>query len=470
MTCHARSCRYPRSATEATRLLAELGDQALVLAGGTTAALSRDPRITTLLDITRMGHDTIEATAGEVSIGCNARIQDLVEHPAVLTLWKGMLGEAAGGVGSLPIRNAVRVGGNAVALFRWSDPPVAYLAMGALFDVVGATGERTLRAEEFFERHPRQVLGQDELLIRVRIPVPQGACGGAFVKLARTAFDLAVVDAAVTVRMEGERCLDARVVVGATRSLPWRAKEAEEMRRGQKLEPRLIQRAARAARAATQTAGDVRTSAELRKRWVEVGVGRALQRAHQAARLGPGSALPVLAERPGGELAAGLPRDPGGSDGAWIGLQAQVNGQPVCFRAGPGEELLRVLRREGLSSVKRGCQQGDCGACTVLVDGRAQRACLLLAAQVQGRSITTVEALGSPEKPHPLQAAFVEHGAIQCGFCTPGMLLAAEALLCQNPAPSADQVRGALDGNLCRCTGYKKIVEAVMDAAERMRT
>ena len=149
-------------------------------------------------------------------------------------------------------------------------------------------------------------------------------------------------------------------------------------------------------------------------------------------------------------------------------IHTKINGKAVVWKANPGESLLEVLRREGFVSVKRGCGEGDCGACTILVDGDAQRACLLLAGQAEGRELTTVEALGTPDEPHVLQKAFVEHGAIQCGFCTPGMLLSARALLDHNPSPTREEVCEALDGNLCRCTGYVKIIEAVLDAAGRL--
>ena len=149
-------------------------------------------------------------------------------------------------------------------------------------------------------------------------------------------------------------------------------------------------------------------------------------------------------------------------------IHTNINGKAVVWRANPGENLLQVLRREGFVSVKRGCDEGDCGACTILVDGTAQRACLLLAGQVEGRALITVEALGTPDEPHVLQQAFVEHGAVQCGFCTPGMLLSARALLDENPSPTHQEVCEALDGNLCRCTGYVKIIAAVLDAAGRL--
>ncbi|HOX46797.1 MAG TPA: (2Fe-2S)-binding protein [Myxococcota bacterium] len=149
-------------------------------------------------------------------------------------------------------------------------------------------------------------------------------------------------------------------------------------------------------------------------------------------------------------------------------IHVTVNGRPEVWQAAPGESALELIRRLGYTSVKRGCSQGDCGACTILVDGQAMRACLLVAAQLEGRAVTTAEGLGSLDRPHPLQRAFVDAGAVQCGFCTPGMLLASQALLVETPRPDATAVREALDGNLCRCTGYKKIVEAVLLAAERM--
>jgi aerobic-type carbon monoxide dehydrogenase small subunit (CoxS/CutS family) len=146
-----------------------------------------------------------------------------------------------------------------------------------------------------------------------------------------------------------------------------------------------------------------------------------------------------------------------------------MNQQATTWVGNPGEIALDVLRREGYLSVKSGCREGDCGACTILVDGASMRACLLLMGQLEGRQVTTVEGLGSVLQPHPLQKAFVEAGAVQCGYCTPGMLLSAKALLDLHPNPDQAQVREALDGNLCRCTGYKKIIEAVLTAAQRMQ-
>ena len=150
-------------------------------------------------------------------------------------------------------------------------------------------------------------------------------------------------------------------------------------------------------------------------------------------------------------------------------VSLRVNGDAVEALLPVHRTLLEVLREDlGLTGTKHGCELGECGTCTVLVDGRPQLSCLVLPLQVEGAAITTIEGLADGPDDHPLQAAFTELAAAQCGYCTPGMLLAAKALLDENPAPSRDEVREALAGNLCRCTGYLKIVEAVELAAGRM--
>ena len=147
-----------------------------------------------------------------------------------------------------------------------------------------------------------------------------------------------------------------------------------------------------------------------------------------------------------------------------------VNGDPHEVEA-PARRLLCDLLRDdlALTGTKRGCETGTCGACSVLVDGRVVKSCLTLAVQVDGRGVTTVEGLAQGDALHPLQRSFIEHGGLQCGYCTPGMLMTASQLLADNPAPSASEVREALDGNLCRCTGYVGIVDSILDAAEALR-
>ena len=151
-------------------------------------------------------------------------------------------------------------------------------------------------------------------------------------------------------------------------------------------------------------------------------------------------------------------------------LRLMVNGEPRVFSAAVHKTLLEVLREDlGLTGTKHGCELGECGTCTVLVDGRPVLSCLALPAALEGREITTVEGLEGPDGLHPLQQAFAELGAAQCGYCTPGFLLAARALLDEEPDPDREEIVEALGGNLCRCTGYLKIYEAVELAATRMR-
>ena len=151
-------------------------------------------------------------------------------------------------------------------------------------------------------------------------------------------------------------------------------------------------------------------------------------------------------------------------------INATVNGDEVDFLCSPGQTLLDILRTElYLTGTKNGCGTGDCGACTVIVNGRAVNACLVLGAELEGSNIETIEGMAQGSELHPLQRKFLDHAALQCGVCTPGFLNMARALLEKNPDPTEREVRFGLAGNLCRCTGYDKIVRAVLDAAEEMR-
>jgi len=147
-----------------------------------------------------------------------------------------------------------------------------------------------------------------------------------------------------------------------------------------------------------------------------------------------------------------------------------LNGRATTYVGEPRTTLLRALRAHGVTSVKRGCEEGECGTCTVLVDGVPMKSCMMLLPEVEGKSVITSEGLVGPNgELHPIQKAFIEEGAIQCGFCTPGMIMSVYALLNENPDPSDEEIKEALSGNLCRCTGYVSIIRAVKKAAAMMR-
>ena len=150
-------------------------------------------------------------------------------------------------------------------------------------------------------------------------------------------------------------------------------------------------------------------------------------------------------------------------------VKLQVNGDIYEVAVEPWRTLLEVLRDEiGLTGTKKGCDEGDCGACTVLLDGKSAPSCLTLAIEAEGKDISTIEGLADGEKLHPIQEAFVEHGGLQCGFCTSGMILSTKALLDKNPAPTEEEIKFGIAGNLCRCTGYVKIIESIAAAAKKM--
>jgi aerobic-type carbon monoxide dehydrogenase small subunit (CoxS/CutS family) len=153
-----------------------------------------------------------------------------------------------------------------------------------------------------------------------------------------------------------------------------------------------------------------------------------------------------------------------------VSLRLQVNGEAAEAAVAPYKTLLEVLREDlGLTGTKHGCELGECGACTVLVDGQPQLSCLVLAQECEGRDVQTIEGLARGPELHPLQAAFTDFGGSQCGYCTPGVIMTAKALLDGNPSPTREEIKEATAGNLCRCTGYNQIVEAIEDAAAKLR-
>ncbi len=153
-----------------------------------------------------------------------------------------------------------------------------------------------------------------------------------------------------------------------------------------------------------------------------------------------------------------------------VEITLKVNGEDYELQIEPHRTLVEVLREQlGFTGTKKSCNEGECGACTVIMDGKPVASCLILAMDARGKEILTIEGLAKGEELHPLQVAFVRHGGIQCGFCTPGMIMSAKALLDKNPRPQAAEVRRAISGNLCRCTGYQQIVDAVLAASKEMQ-
>ncbi|MGC8837410.1 MAG: FAD binding domain-containing protein [Anaerolineae bacterium] len=458
--------QFAKDAEHATRLLAEWGPQARPVAGGTDLLVQlRDQPDSSpaLVDLTRARDLTAVGLAPE---GNGLLLGAATTYAAILRsdlVWQAapLLVQAVAQIGSPQIRARGTVGGNLGTATPAGDSLPALLVLEARLHLLGPGGRRVLPLEEFFLGPRQTALEPGEVIVAVEIP-RRPALRGAFAKFRlRRALAISVASVAAAVEKDHSgRVTWARVALGAVAPTPRRAPEAERALTGARLTPEAIAAAADAAAASAEPIDDLRGSVAYRRELVRVLVRRTLQSLAEGAP----PARPVEAR-----IARPLPPVPPPADN-WDGrsLRFRVNGQEVTVPDVRGRSLLRVLREDlGLTGTKDGCSAGECGACTVLLDGVAVTSCLVPAPQAYGREVLTVEGLAQGDRLHPLQEAFVDHAATQCGYCTPGMLLSAEALLQAVDEPSLDEVKAALAGNLCRCTGYYQIFEAVQDAARR---
>jgi len=459
------------SVEEALRLLAEHGERARLIAGGTDLVLEMErrqrPGVETLIDISRVaGLDRIRLDdEGWIRLG------PLVTHNQVVASTLCVerafpLAAACWSVGAPQIRNTGTVAGNLITASPANDTIPPLWAMDARLTLRSLRGERTIPIADFYQGVRQVDLAPDEMLMEIALPALRENQRGTFLKLGlRRAQAIAVVNVAVLLTFESGPdgpVTDARITLGSVAPTIIRAEEAEAVLVGHPLDEERIAQAARLAAQATRPIDDVRGSAAYRRRMVEVFTRRALQQVWR------------------GEERAGWPQDPpllwGKTNGHFPPLagrtivhreegpepiQTVINGRAVTVHGANDKTLLRMLREDvGLTGTKEGCAEGECGACTVLLDGIAVMSCLVPAPRAHGASIVTVEGLREDGQLHPLQEAFVETGAVQCGYCTPGFLMAGAALLAEKPHPAPEQVRQSITGNLCRCTGYYKILRA----------
>jgi xanthine dehydrogenase iron-sulfur cluster and FAD-binding subunit A len=352
------------------------------------------------------------------------------------------------------------------------------VGLDAVITARSVRGEREIGAGEFFTGYLTTALEPDEVIVAVRLPDLRGA-GFAVEEFSRRAGDFAVVAVTAVVGVDSHGLVDeVRIALGGVGGTPVRVRAAEDVLRGHAPVSERIERAAAVARAGVNPDPDAFVSAAYRRHLAGVLTGRAITRA-VARALGAdrGPARSHATRSPGGSEA---PRRAGGAGPGLAGpggprwgvqpVRLAINGRAREVGVLPNQTLLEVLRDSlGIFDAKEGCGEGVCGACTVLLDGQPVSSCLVLAPSVGDREIVTVRGIEREGGLHRLQELFVRHGAVQCGFCTPGMLLTALAFLDGHPDPGREQIRAALEGNLCRCTGYTKIVDAVEAYARERR-
>ncbi len=458
----------PASLDEALELKARFGAQAAFIAGGTDVVVEltqgRRARDQVLIDITRIPglKDITLDEEGRIHLG------PLVTHNHVVA--SRLLRErafplvrAAWEVGSPQIRNRGTVAGNLITASPANDTIPPLMALDAQVTLRSVRGSRSVALRDFYTGVRRTVMEPDEMLVDIAFPAMTENQRGNFLKLGlRRGQAISVVNVAVVVALEGGMVQRAAITLGAVAPTIVHAEAAEAYLQGRAFTEETIAEAARLAREAARPIDDIRGTATYREAMVETLTRRALQEILEGRETQAVPEQPPLlwgeAEPYAQPLVATVSHPP-------QPIVARVNGRRYVFRSGHHKTLLHLLRDEaGLIGPKEGCAEGECGACTVLFNGVAVNSCLIPAPAAHGADIVTVEGLKQDEQLHPVQEAFVRTAAVQCGYCTPGFIVAAARLLDEIPHPDPDTVGYALSGNLCRCTGYYSIVEAVTTA------
>jgi xanthine dehydrogenase iron-sulfur cluster and FAD-binding subunit A len=456
----------PTCLGDALDALAEHGERARIVAGGTDVLVELQRGVkpaSALIDVSALRELKYVRRSGEsVAIGGLATHNDVLAAPfareAMLPL-----AQACIEVGAPQIRTRGTIAGNLVTASPANDTIAPLLALDAELALLSRTGgERLVALRDFYTGFRATLLRPDELVREIRFRALAGERRGVFLKLGlRRAQAISVIDIAVVITLGGDGTVtDARVALGCLAPTVVRAFSAEAYLAGKRLDAGTCAEAGRLACDDAAPIDDVRGSAAYRRTTLAALVANALDRIASGREAQGYPERAVLLETPCA-AAAPLP-----FDGT---IQTVVNGEPHTLRGAQHKTLLNALRENaGLTGAKEGCAEGECGACTVWLDGAAVMSCLVPASQAHGAAITTIEGLADGAELHSLQQAYIECGAVQCGFCIPGMIMAGAKLLEERRTPSLDDHQAAISGNICRCTGYRKILDAMESAAREM--
>lgn len=469
----------PTSIEEVLELLEQYAGKARLVAGGTDVLveLQRDVKpTTTLIDITALRDlKYIRKENESILLGTLTTHNDVIASS--MCVQRALpLAQACWVVGAPQIRNRATVVGNLVTASPANDTITALTALGAELVLVRRGGERVVALDDFYPGFRRTALQPDELIREIRIPAMQDNQRGLFLRLGlRRAQAISVIDFAIVLTFDDAVITDARITLGSLAPTIVHARTVETYLQGKALDEAVCREAGRLAVQDASPIGDVRGSATYRQATLAGLVTQALQRIAEGKENEGWMSQPVLLDANTALSEAKLESTPPPSPFAGS-IDTVINGKPYLIANAQQKTLLNMLREDAaLIGTKEGCAEGECGACTVWLNGQAVMSCLVPAAQAHNSRITTIEGLSAEGEPegaayggelHPLQQAFIDCGAVQCGFCIPGMLMAGAKLLEERPHPSLDETLIALSGNICRCTGYRKILDAVARAAE----
>lgn len=469
----------PTSPPEVVEILAK-NSNAQIVAGGTDLVLEvkRGARedIQTIIDISRLpemdritlDEDDIIHLGAMVTHNHVAGSKLLQEraYPLVRACWE---------VGANQIRNRATVAGNLITASPANDTITPLMALGASVTLLSTQGQRTVSLDDFYLGVRKTVMRDDEMLVDISFPALTENQRGTFIKLAlRRAQAISVINVAIVLDTStklstglGLRGVkSASITLGAVSPTIIHAEEAEAYLVGKELTEETIAEAANLAMAASKPISDIRGSAEYRREMVRVNTARGLRALLNGTEQDDFPRDPVLlwGKETSDDKSQPSVREEGDP------IITTINGREYILENADDKILLAVLREKvGLMGSKIGCGEGECGACTIHLDGKAVQSCLVPAARAHGAEIVTIEGLAdaAQEQLHPVQEAFIHEGAVQCGYCTPGFIMSASKLLEEKPEPTRNEIEQAITGNLCRCTGYYKIVNAIEDASKK---
>jgi carbon-monoxide dehydrogenase medium subunit len=466
---------------EVLQILRYQGERARIVAGGTDLILELErgirTGIETIIDVTRIPNlDQITIDEDDViHLGPLVTHNHCVESKLIRER-AYPLARAAWEVGAPQIRNRGTIAGNLITASPANDTITPLVALGASVTLQSRHGTHSVPLKDFYTGVRKTVMQHDEMLVDISFPALTSTQRGTFIKLAlRRAQAISVVDVALVLDLDADTVRTASITLGSVAPTIIHADEAEQYLVGKTLSEDVFEEAARLTMNASRPIDDVRGSAAYRREMVRVCTLRGLR---------------SLRDAPSGREQAGMPSDavllwgkqkaesrtPSRHESPSSPIETTVNGKRYSVKMGYEKTLLRFLREDlGLVGTKEGCAEGECGACTVFLDGRAVMACLVPAPRAHGAEIITIEGLANltsasslegEGRLHPVQEAFVQHGAVQCGYCTPGFIMSAAKLLEEKEHPTRGEVEQAITGNLCRCTGYYKIVQAIEDSSK----
>jgi len=457
------------SIEEVTRILAEKQERARIVAGGTDLILELErgvrKGVDTLIDVSRipkLNQITIDED-DVIHLGALVTHNDCAASKLIRAR-AYPLARAAWEVGAPQIRNRGTIAGNLITASPANDTITPLMALGAKVTLVSAKRTRVVPLKKFYTGVRKTVMQADEMLVEISFPALTKTQRGTFIKLAlRRAQAISLVNAAIILDLKSDTVKSASITLGAVTPIITHATKAEKFLAGKKLNDKNIAAAAELAVKSAKPIDDLRSSASYRREMVRVITLRGLTAIRDGKEQSGMPKKPILLvsghnTTHGQSIAGSFPTS---------AIETTINGKKYTFTSGHDKTLLRLLREEGmLTGTKEGCAEGECGACTVFLDGQAVMSCLVPAPRAHGAKIITVEGLADNNTLNPVQQKFIEHGAVQCGYCIPGFIMSGAKLLEEKPNPTQHEIEQAITGNLCRCTGYYKIVKAI-EAASR---